>query len=307
MSALLALAFGAGLLAPVNPCGFALLPAYLTTFLHDTPTSGPGQRLRRALGTGAAITLGFSATLTAIGLALAAGLRALIGVIPWLAAVLGLVLTGIGVAMLLGRHLTLRLPRTRAASVAPTTGRWRLIGFGAGYALASASCTLAILLAVVAQALAASTLAGTALVFAAYAAGSAILLLALAVTAALANTALSRALGRLARHLPRISGALLAASGLYLIVYWAPTLLGGRTPSGNNPLVRAASAASTWISTHQTTVITLAAALVATATLAAIVTTRRSKRRPPDTCRDTDTPDTTPAADTPSARHGARP
>ena len=29
MTALLILAFGAGMLAPVNPCGFAVLPAYL--------------------------------------------------------------------------------------------------------------------------------------------------------------------------------------------------------------------------------------------------------------------------------------
>ena len=33
MTALLALAFAAGMIAPVNPCGFALLPAWIAQTL----------------------------------------------------------------------------------------------------------------------------------------------------------------------------------------------------------------------------------------------------------------------------------
>jgi cytochrome c-type biogenesis protein len=292
VSGLLALAFGAGLLAPVNPCGFALLPAYLTTFLQDAHTSTAAQRLRRALGTGVAVTLGFSATLTAVGIALAAGLRALTGVIPWLAAAVGLVLALVGLAMLLGRDLSVRLPRAGAmASAVPKAGRWRLVGFGVGYALASASCTLGILLAVVGAAVAAGSLASAAAVFAAYAAGSAILLLALAVAAAVANTALTRAVSRVARYLPRIAGALLAASGIYLIVYWAPALFGGTGTAPANPLTRVAAQTTTWISAHQTTVLALAGAVLAAGALAAILATRR--RQPAeDCCDDATTPPT---------------
>ena len=51
----LALAFGAGMLATVNPCGFAMLPAYLGFFLglggRRTATSGPA--CSRSLGVGA--------------------------------------------------------------------------------------------------------------------------------------------------------------------------------------------------------------------------------------------------------------
>jgi cytochrome c biogenesis protein CcdA len=101
MIALISLAFGAGLLSPVNPCGFALLPAYLATFLSpaatDTPLSA-AVRLRRAITTGTAVTAGFIATTTVVGIALAAGLRALVTVIPWIGAILvvaGGVLTGL--------------------------------------------------------------------------------------------------------------------------------------------------------------------------------------------------------------------
>ena len=38
MTALLALAFAAGMIAPVNPCGFALLPAWIAQTIGDART-----------------------------------------------------------------------------------------------------------------------------------------------------------------------------------------------------------------------------------------------------------------------------
>ena len=69
----LALAFVAGAVATINPCGFALLPAYLSYFLGldddataaapggDAATGSPGgaNPVLRALAVSAAVTLGF--------------------------------------------------------------------------------------------------------------------------------------------------------------------------------------------------------------------------------------------------------
>ncbi len=59
----LALAFIAGTVATVNPCGFALLPAYLSYFLglgDDRRGSGESANpVLRALAVSAAVTLGF--------------------------------------------------------------------------------------------------------------------------------------------------------------------------------------------------------------------------------------------------------
>ena len=57
----LALAFGAGLLATFNPCGFAMLPAYLSYFmgLNDDADRGRGASLRSALTVGAVVSFGF--------------------------------------------------------------------------------------------------------------------------------------------------------------------------------------------------------------------------------------------------------
>lgn len=111
-------------------------------------------------------------------------------------------------------------------------GIGRIVVFGAGYAIASASCTLALLLAVVTQA-AATTLVGAVAVFAAYAAGSALLLITLALLAAVAGHTLARALQRIARYAGRIAGALLTVSGAYRLVYGLPQLLG--TPGSATP------------------------------------------------------------------------
>ena len=40
MSAAVTLAFGAGLLATVNPCGFALLPGFLSFYLGGSEGKG---------------------------------------------------------------------------------------------------------------------------------------------------------------------------------------------------------------------------------------------------------------------------
>jgi cytochrome c-type biogenesis protein len=278
VTGLLALAFGAGLLAPVNPCGFGLLPAMLTATL-DPSTGEPEQRpvatrLASGLRAGLALTLGFTATFAVIGLGLTAGIRSLITVVPWLAAALGAVLVLVGLALLAGRHLPIKpsSPQPDPTHTRTGTGTGRIVVFGAGYAVASASCTLAVLLAVVAQA-AATDLVGAVAVFAAYAAGSALLLITLALLAALAGHTLARALQRVARYAGRIAGALLAVSGAYLLLYWLPQLLG--TPRlGDAGLAELAGRVATAITDHQLAVTFTAAVVVLIAATAVIRTPR---------------------------------
>lgn len=272
MTGLLVLAFGAGLLAPVNPCGFGLLPAILTaTTTSDTRGTGLVERLAGGLRAGLALTAGFTATFTVIGLLLTIGVRSVITLVPWLAATLGGVLALVGIAMLAGWHPTLRIG-TRQPDTRRATSTGGLIGFGAGYAIASASCTLAVLLAVVTQA-AATTWIGVLAVFTAYAAGSALLLITLALLAAATSTALTRGMRRIAPYAGRIAGALLALSGGYLFYYWLPPLLGADRPADGGVTALSAQVA-TWISTHLAAV-TITATTLAVATAVAVLFARR--------------------------------
>ena len=181
--------------------------------------------------------------------------------------------------MLAGWHPALRLTG-RQPDPTKVTGTRRLVAFGSGYAVASASCTLAVLLAVVTQA-AATTWIGVIAVFTAYAAGSALLLVSLALFAAGTATALARGLRAIAPYASRIAGALLALSGLYLLYYWLPPLLGGARPSDGG--VSALSAhVSTWLSTHQLAVVLVAGLIVAlTAAATALASRTRAPATPP--------------------------
>jgi cytochrome c biogenesis protein CcdA len=67
----LALALAAGTLAAVNPCGFALLPAYLSFLVIGDGDPGRGSAVGRALAATAAMTVGFVAVFGVFGLVVA--------------------------------------------------------------------------------------------------------------------------------------------------------------------------------------------------------------------------------------------
>lgn len=92
MGGLLTLAFAAGMVAPVNPCGFALLPAWITHALGAADASPSTVRMLRALRAGLALTIGFAGTLTIAGLIVSAGARGLIQTAPWLGLAVGVLL-----------------------------------------------------------------------------------------------------------------------------------------------------------------------------------------------------------------------
>lgn len=69
--------FGAGMVSTVNPCGFSLLPAYLSLYLggRDEGTASSHLLLRggKALLIGTAVTLGFSVLFSLVGMIIWAG------------------------------------------------------------------------------------------------------------------------------------------------------------------------------------------------------------------------------------------
>lgn len=235
MSTSLAFAFGAGLLATVNPCGFAMLPSFLSLYLgsRDRAVGAGGIAARAGQGfvVGVVLSAAFGAVFLIAGLIVSAGLRSVLDVVPWLATLIGVALLAIGLAMLAGRHVGLASASRVGVPQAAGHGLRGVAVFGASYALASLSCTLAVFLIVIGQALAAANPFGLLAVFAAYAAGSASVLIALSMSAALAKGALERALRRTLPVIGRIAGGLLALSGVYLILYWLPALGGGSAAS----------------------------------------------------------------------------
>lgn len=242
MSAAVTLAFGAGLLATVNPCGFALLPGFLSFYVggsgaENAASTSALTRARQGFAVGLVLSGAFSAVFIVTGLVVSAGLRSVLGAVPWVAFGIGLSLILLGGVMLAGRRVSLLSVQRLQPGVEQRTGYARVAAFGVAYALASLSCTLAVFLIVVGQALTVSGVVETLTVFGAYAAGSTSVLLALSVSAALAQGALARNLRRLAPFVNRLAGALLLLSGVYLVAYWLPAL-GDGAPNSTGSLAR---------------------------------------------------------------------
>jgi len=251
----LVFAYGAGLLSTVNPCGFALLPAFLAFYLGEREEGGGAitvAHVAQGFAVGLALSVGFAGVFVVAGLLLAAGLRPVLGALPWTAVAIGVVLTGVGAAMIAGRHVGLTV--VTGFGHERRRGYGRVVIFGTAYAVASLSCTVAVFLAVVGQALAVSSVARLLGVFLAYGAGAATVLVALTVSAALARGAFARWMRRLLPLAGRVGGALLAASGVYLVAYWLPQVIhpGSLAPQSVARIPERASAILTaFVSAHE--------------------------------------------------------
>lgn len=234
-----ALAVGAGMLAAVNPCGFALLPAYLSLLaLGDQSPTRP-RAAARALEMTTAMTLAFCAVFVVFGLLLSPVAAIVQRHLPWFTIALGLLLLGLGIWLLTGRAIPGLRIGSRGGS--PARSLASMLGFGVSYALASLSCTIAPFLAVVVTAFGAGSVwAGVAL-FIAYAMGMGLVVGTAAVAGALANTSLLGRMRRLGRTVPQATGALLVLAGGYVAYYgwWEIRVISG-TGSAQDPVVAVA-------------------------------------------------------------------
>ncbi|MFF5216691.1 cytochrome c biogenesis CcdA family protein [Micromonospora sp. NPDC000442] len=244
----LGLAVAAGMLAAVNPCGFALLPAYLSLLVAGEAETNRGTTVVRALAATAAMTAGFVAVFGLFGLVLTPVAGTVQRHLPWVTVTLGVVLVGLGGWLLAGRQLPgLRL----AVSSAPTVRRSlpSMVVFGAAYAAASLSCTIGPFLAIVVSSFrAGSTLAGVGL-FLAYAIGMGLTVTVAALAVALARDGLLRRIRRAAPLLSRLGGALLVAAGAYVAWYGWFEIRILRDATTNDPIIAAAASAQRWLAT----------------------------------------------------------
>ncbi|WP_423916086.1 cytochrome c biogenesis CcdA family protein [Candidatus Poriferisodalis sp.] len=244
----LTFAFTAGIVATVNPCGFAMLPAYLSFFLGIDRRASEGNSragVGRALATGAVVTTGIVAVFGIVGIALSAGLSALRDYVPWAAIVIGVGLIALGVAILAGFRLTAYLPKfERGASGRDVRS---LFLFGVSYAVASVSCGLATFLVVVTASAGNDGFVGGIVSFVLYALGMGMVLTSLAVSLALARGWLLGKLRVLMRHTDNIAAVLMIAAGAFTIWYWINDLT---DRSGDGLVVtveRWSSSLSNWV------------------------------------------------------------
>ncbi|MDP1820593.1 MAG: cytochrome c biogenesis CcdA family protein [Acidimicrobiales bacterium] len=214
----LAIAFSSGMLATVNPCGFAMLPAYLSYFLGS---DGAGKDLRastsRSLSVGLAVSGGFLAVFSVVGLAIYHLSAEVDRWTPWATIVIGVGLVILGIAMVRGFEPALSLPKLQKGGRARTGPS--MFVFGVSYAVASISCALPLFTAAVVGTFRRENAVSSLAVFIAYSLGMTLVLLALTISMGMARQSMLRWLRRALPHVSRASGALLVVAGAYLVHY----------------------------------------------------------------------------------------
>ena len=215
---LLGLAFGAGMVAALNPCGFAMLPAYLALVVRGED-AGRLTALARALAATAAMAVGFVAVFGIFGLLTISAASTVQRYLPYVTVVIGIMLVALGVWLVTGRDLVMPGWLGRGPRWAPTARLASMFGYGVSYAIASLSCTVGPFLAVTGASLRGGTALQSMSVYLAYAAGITLVVGALAVATAFASSALTERIRRVLPFVSRLGGALLILVGLYVGYY----------------------------------------------------------------------------------------
>ncbi len=220
-------AFSAGMVSSVNPCGFAMLPAYLGLYLSegeaaDATVGSTASRLRRALLVGATVSVGFVVLFAAVGTPIGLGARGIADAFPWIGLIIGALLVLAGAYLLSGG----KLYNNFAASISGRFGNANsksvrsYFTFGLAYGTASLSCTLPIFLAVIGGTFTAETFLDSVLQFVLYGLGMGSVILALTIGMALFKGAMTGALRKALPHVGTISAVMLLVAGTFIVYYW---------------------------------------------------------------------------------------
>lgn len=242
------------MVAAFNPCGFAMLPAYLTLVI-DPQGGSQLTAVGRALAATAAMALGFLAVFGSFGLLTVSVASTVQRYLPYVTLAIGIALVGLGIWFASGREI-------RTPNLAGSSGRWAptarlgsMFGYGVGYAIASLSCTIGPFLAVTGSSLRRGSPAQGVLVYLAYAAGIALVVGVLAVAVALASSSLVDRMRTVLPYVSRISGLILIVVGLYVGYYgFYEIRLFSANGSADDPVISAAGrlqrAVAGWVYQH---------------------------------------------------------
>jgi cytochrome c biogenesis protein CcdA len=235
--------------ATVNPCGFALLPAYLSAFVgldDDAPDRSAAASILKALKVAAVLTAGFVTVFGLFGAVLTKVFDGIDEYLPWATIVIGIGLVGLGVYLLAGRQLVLGLPKLNRGGADGTLASMYL--FGVSYAVASLSCTIAPFLGVTSTTFRNESYLSGVMVFVVYGLGMGVIVGVLTLAVALAKEGLVARFRSLLPKMNRIAGGLIVIAGAYVAYYgWYEVRVLIRGDNGDDPVIDVAYEIRDWM------------------------------------------------------------
>lgn len=222
--ALASLAFSAGLVSFVNPCGFAMLPVYITYYFKNEglEKSSLWKRLFVSLIFGLMVSLGFVAIFSLIGFIVSYIGRSLLRYVGWFDLSIGILLIVIGVIYLFNLNAKINLNRLIIIGEKLKSNRLKnkyasFFLYGMGFAIASLGCTLPIFLLVVTTAAKAGGFLNGMLIFLIYAAGMSFFMVLFSLGVAFSKTIIEKTLKRWMPYIYKLGAFIVIVAGVYLI------------------------------------------------------------------------------------------
>jgi cytochrome c-type biogenesis protein len=279
----LALALTTGVITAFNPCGFAMLPAYVSYFVgstaNDKPKSAP-ERLARASLVGTVVTLGFVTVFGVLGI-LATSLRSSVTkATPYISMFVGVILVLLAIAMILGfepKLSFLKVGRSKQGSSLKS-----MYVYGLSYAVISLSCGFAGFAGTVASAFGEDSIFEAMKLYLAFALGMGLVLMVVSIAAAMAQQTFIRSLKKILPYVNRVSGVLLLLAGLYVCWYgWYEYQLVVKNKNGSDKVIDGAFSLSgklqNWISNIPASALGLGAAAVVALAVGSAIMARRNR------------------------------
>ena len=219
-------ALAAGMASAVNPCGFAMLPAYLGMYIGDevgqTIVTSPMDHFGRAILVGLTVTAGFVVLFSVVGVVIGLGADFVGDLLQWLGLLIGIGLVLAGAWMVGGGKFYSGVA-ARAASHMGNPTDVSMKGyfiFGISYGTASLSCTLPIFLAVLGISVAGVGVSSVLSDFLLFALGMGLVIMALTLGMAFFKTAMDGALKKALPYIQPLGSGLMVISGTYIVFYW---------------------------------------------------------------------------------------
>lgn len=243
------------MVATVNPCGFALLPAYLSAFVGlDDGDERPSRAkaVVQALKVSAVLTAGFVTVFALFGAIITKVFDGIEEHLPWATIVIGIGLVGLGIYLLTGRQLILNIPKLNQGGADGTMFSMYL--FGVSYAVASLSCTIGGFLVVTSQTFGKGSYVSGVFVFVLYGVGMGIIVGVLTLAVALAKQGVVAKFRSLLPRMNQIAGVLLVVAGAYVAYYgwYEVRLFNG--DAGDDPVIDIAIRIQNWMQNQIPTV-----------------------------------------------------
>lgn len=224
-------AFALGMVALINPCGFALLPAYLGFFLGLEDDEGEKRSvilaLNRSQTVGLSMSAGFLAVFGVLGLFLAGTITGLqeSGWLPRITVVIGVGLVGLGIAMFAGFQPLVSIPKLNKGGGSRSISS--MFVFGVSYAIASLTCTIGIFLSAIGTGASGSSFFDRFGSFISYGIGMGLLATVLTLAVGFGKKGIVNRFRTILPKINLISAGVLVVVGFYVALYgiWSEQIL----------------------------------------------------------------------------------